>query len=166
MVNTFLSRVEKPSSKTIMFIFATNHPEALDRAVWSRIGNKVEFKLPALQQRKELIEIYLSKHVIKLGIEVDDELKEAVLAQAKRMEGFSAREIEQVMVDFQTAVDDFDSASLTLDMVKKVVDKKVAEYELAQKLEEQKQKEEGYHGFAGESGALQLSKGSLFAEAA
>jgi ATPase family AAA domain-containing protein 3A/B len=156
LVNTFLSRVEKPSSKYIMFIFATNHPGVLDPAVWSRIGNKIEFKLPALEQRKQLILVYLKKHVIDFGIKVGEELKLDIIASAERIGGFSARDIEQMMVDLQTAADEVGTNMLNANIVSSVVSKKIAEHQLAEQIEAQKQDEQGYHGLAGATGGLQL----------
>jgi len=57
------------SSPFVLVIAATNTPEALDKAILSRFGRKIEIPLPDYEACKEIIRI----HTEKKGIPFEDE---------------------------------------------------------------------------------------------
>ena len=54
LVNVLLKELED-CPVTCVIIGATNHPELLDRAIWSIFDREINVSMPALDQRKELL---------------------------------------------------------------------------------------------------------------
>jgi ATPase family AAA domain-containing protein 3A/B len=94
LTDAFLSRVEKPTSKNLMFVFATNHPEVIDKAVLSRIGRQIKFDIPAITERTKILDLYFKKLFESSGVVVDDSVLEDIDRFGKQMDGFSPRQIE------------------------------------------------------------------------
>ena len=124
-LNAFLYRTGE-ASKNFMVVFASNQPEQLDWAVQDRVDEMVEFELPGLQQRRQMLEMYFDKYVrnpegsegansggIKMpwkksarrigtdGIGDDDAISSKLDQFAEQTEGFSGREIEKVAIAWQ-----------------------------------------------------------------
>lgn len=138
-------------SKDIVLALATNRPGDLDSAVADRIDEVLEFPLPGKEERFQLLKLYLDKYIVQAGsrksgpfdylfkkqqqkIEIkgltDDILKEA----AERTEGFSGREIAKLMASVQAAVYGSESCVLDANLLREVVDYKVAEHQQRIKL--------------------------------
>jgi|GEM_PF-3463933 len=94
MLNAFLAAVPKPTSDKIMFVFATNHPFKLDKAVISRVGERVEFKLPAQPEREKIIRLYVTKFSKDKAVKIDKSFEDGLVELAKELEGIAPREIE------------------------------------------------------------------------
>ncbi len=156
LLNAFLTRIEKASSKKLMFIYATNFPETIDRALWSRVGPKLEFRLPELEQREKLLAIYLNKHLVQEGISVDDGVRAHVIASAEKLDGFSGREIEDLWVYAQGICDDLGAESLTTQIVDEAVERYIAQHEFAVQCEQQNVQQYQNFIFAGQAGGLQM----------
>lgn len=141
LVNAFLSRTGE-SSKKIMFVFATNHPEELDSAVLSRIHKKIKFTLPGLEERKQIINLYMRKYIIddervikqngkmivnKINIssEIDNNF---ITTIAQKTNGLSGRDIEQVVSEMQIAAYNKGNGNLTKEIVNQVVTNKINEF--------------------------------------
>jgi len=166
-LTTMLYHTGTPSSQ-FMLVLATNRPGDLDTAVLDRIDESIEFGLPDLVEREKLVKMYYRNSLTQLlGIALKPEAKEkprsppvtreedsaagramtargevtpAVLdAVAKKISGFSGREIAKMFVAVQTHV--YATAQmegkapgkkgkleLTVDMLMDVVDKKVKEH--------------------------------------
>jgi len=166
-LTTMLYHTGTPSSQ-FMMVLATNRPGDLDQAVLDRIDESVEFGLPELNARKDLVSQYFNMYVTKpLGIRTlgpkDDpriqavkrslfkrkaaELKStaseperekfvdeaALAAVARRLNGFSGREISKLMMSLQTHIlytlQDAQASFLEKKLIFQVVDSKVLEHE-------------------------------------
>ena len=73
-LSTLLAELDGFSSKTsekkfVLVIAATNTPDAIDEAIMSRFGKKVEIPLPDVEACKEILKI----HTEKKGIGLEDE---------------------------------------------------------------------------------------------
>jgi len=62
-VNTLLKAIDEISlvDDGVLLIGATNHPNLLDRAAWRRFDEIVDFPLPDMGMRKNILDIVLSK---------------------------------------------------------------------------------------------------------
>jgi vacuolar protein-sorting-associated protein 4 len=95
LLNTFLSELDGLQNKRedapfILTVGATNVPWDLDRAILSRFsGGMVYVPLPDLVARRAIIELYTSRRGLPLAVGLDD--------LAQRTEGYSGREIEQIV---------------------------------------------------------------------
>lgn len=141
LVNAFLSRTGE-SSKKIMFIFATNHPEELDPAVLSRIHKKIKFTLPGLEERKQIINLYMKKYIIddhriikQNGRNFINRINIApgidtnfITTIAQKTSGLSGRDIEQTISEIQIAAYNRGNGSLTTEIINQVVDQKIKEF--------------------------------------
>ncbi|KAH7440896.1 hypothetical protein KP509_03G015300 [Ceratopteris richardii] len=132
-------------SRDVVLVLATNRPGDLDAAITDRIDEVIEFPLPREEERVKLLKLYLDKYIVQAGtkkkdgklkiwhepdrIEIiditDDVLKEA----AKKMEGFSGREIAKTMASVQGAVYGSKRAQLDADLFREVINYKVAEHQ-------------------------------------
>ena len=72
-----------------LFIATSNHPTLLDSAVWRRFDEIVEFESPNESARSEILTLKLRS--VHHDFDVSD--------TAKKMEGFSAAEVEAVALD-------------------------------------------------------------------
>ena len=105
LVNSFLARTNASSDK-FMLILATNYPNNLDSAVLSRISKKLEIPLPGQAERIRLFERYFKEHIentqdnVKLIIDTPF-THERIATIAQKIEGFSGREIEQLLAEIR-----------------------------------------------------------------
>lgn len=139
-LTTMLYHTGTPSSQ-FMMVLATNRPHDLDAAVLDRIDESVEFGLPELHAREDLVKLYFKKYITQplkiapisqeeLAKAGDEEsssssaarfspkgtpltpkaLKKDLFAQheflevARRLHGFSGREISKLMTSLQTHI--------------------------------------------------------------
>jgi ATPase family AAA domain-containing protein 3A/B len=141
IVNAFLSRTGQGLEK-IMFVFATNNPEELDSAVLSRIHKKINFSLPAFNERVEIIKLYLKKYIlddqrilkehgakvvkrINMSSDINDYYINNI---AQRTNGFSARALEQVISELRIAAYNRGNGILTKELVEASVIQKIKEF--------------------------------------
>lgn len=89
VVTTLLQNFDNLPSNVIL-IAATNHEHLLDPAIWRRFNFTITLDLPALEQRKALIQNSLSKYDINAKIDIG--------AIAKVTEGMSGALIEELML--------------------------------------------------------------------
>lgn len=133
-------------SRDIVLVLATNRPSDLDSAVTDRIDEVLEFPLPGEEERYKLIKLYLNKYLYqqdtngetKWGglffkkrpqkITVRDLSDDVIREAAKKIEGFSGREIAKLMAGVQAAVYGRPDCVLDSEIFKEVVDYKVAEH--------------------------------------
>ncbi|CAN0919354.1 ATPase family AAA domain-containing protein 3 [Linum grandiflorum] len=133
-------------SRDIVLVLATNRPGDLDSAVTDRIDEVIEFPLPGEDERFKLINLYLNKYLSNDGnsgeeakwsfffnkkpqkITVNGVTEEVIREAAKRTEGFSGREIAKLMASVQAAVYGRADCVLDSEVLKEVVDYKVAEH--------------------------------------
>jgi AAA+ superfamily predicted ATPase len=60
VLNSFLQFLEEPHNTDSVILCATNHPELLDRALFRRFGDVLEYSLPDHEVAKELLRSRLS----------------------------------------------------------------------------------------------------------
>jgi len=89
VVNNFMLMLEDYQGDSIL-IAATNHPQLLDRGVWRRFDDVIQFELPDKLLRMRLYEKKLSVIPIDPAVEFD--------TLADNSEGFSGADIEQVAI--------------------------------------------------------------------
>ena len=89
VVTTLLQNFDNLPSNVIL-IAATNHEHLLDPAIWRRFNFTITLDLPALEQRKALIQNGLSKYDINTKIDIG--------AIAKVTESMSGALIEELML--------------------------------------------------------------------
>ena len=89
VVTTLLQNFDNLPSNVIL-IAATNHEHLLDPAIWRRFNFTITLDLPAVEQRKTLIQNGLTKYGINTKIDVG--------AIAKVTEGMSGALIEELML--------------------------------------------------------------------
>jgi len=162
-LTTMLYHTGTPTSQ-FMLVLATNRPNDLDAAALDRIDESVEFGLPALEAREGMVQLYFEKYIARpLGMSLADskcqlkpakasfcrgrqpkahrplntealvgvgELKEV----ARRIQGFSGREISKLFTSLQTHIlyserGQLDSLNyLQRDQLFEVVKQKVVEH--------------------------------------
>ncbi|CAD7704763.1 unnamed protein product [Ostreobium quekettii] len=143
-------------SKDFLVVLATNRPGDLDAAVLDRIDEVLEFPLPTVNERKEILDVYLKKYIMQAWRDdgvwsarlrrrflalfgggkkaVTDKIRlhevtEPLLWQAaEATEGFSGRELAKFMASVQAAVYGTRDATLTADILNKILQFKVREH--------------------------------------
>jgi ATPase family AAA domain-containing protein 3A/B len=147
-LNALLYQTGTHSNK-FMLVLATNRPEELDAAILDRLDVSMTIGLPALDQRSAILSLYMDTLTTKstanieknaiFGYSTPDDLKfeegcsshENIRSMAKKMEGFSGREISKFVIALHHT-----SALLG----ENVISKKLIETVLIQKVKEHQQK--------------------------
>lgn len=137
-------------SRDMVLVLATNRPGDLDAAVTDRIDEVIEFPLPREEERFKLLKLYLNQYISRgdfgesgwrslvkrkqQKIVVKDMTEDGLRDAARKMEGFSGREIAKLMASIQAAV--YGSLDCVLDshLFMEIVDYKVAEHQQRIKL--------------------------------
>ena len=88
VVAAMLQIIDENNADSV-FVATSNHPSLLDTAVWRRFDEVIEFPMPDEKDRAALVELKLR------GVRSDIN----AVAEAQRMEGFSAAEIENVCMN-------------------------------------------------------------------
>ncbi len=89
VVNNFMLMLEDYQGDSVL-IAATNHPQLLDKGVWRRFDDIIQFELPDKQLRARLYEKKLSVIPVDPVVEYD--------IFADNSKGFSGADIEQVTI--------------------------------------------------------------------
>lgn len=135
-LNALLYQTGTPSRK-FMLVLATNRPHDLDAAILDRVDVSINIGLPKIQERRELVILYMRLHVLSLmnerekkpvRIEEDCHSEDAVDEIADTIDGFSGRQIAKMMIAMRYAVTMSEDLALTVDMMTQVVQSKVDEY--------------------------------------
>ncbi|MCO5561190.1 hypothetical protein L7F22_014811 [Adiantum nelumboides] len=137
-------------SRDIVLILATNRPSDLDSAIADRIDEVLEFPLPGEEERVKLLKLYLDKYIAQAGsqkkdwksriwgqqdtIEIRNITDDIIREAARKMEGFSGREIAKTMASVQGAVYGSRESVLDADLFREVIDYKVAEHQQRKKI--------------------------------
>ncbi|MBD3231697.1 AAA family ATPase [Candidatus Dependentiae bacterium] len=141
IVNAFLSQTGESSFK-FMLILATNYADDLDSAVLSRIHKKVCFDLPAYPERLKIFNLYFDKYIVndERKFEIDGAVQERMIEIlpeinreyieniTKKIDGFSGREIEQMVSELRVVAYNIGNGKLTRDICDDVVDEKIKEH--------------------------------------
>lgn len=137
-------------SRDIVLVLATNRPSDLDSAVADRIDEVLEFPLPGEEERVKLLKLYLDKYIAQAGsqrkdwksriwgqqdtIEIRNITDDVIREAARKMDGFSGREIAKTMASVQGAVYGSKESVLDADLFREVIDYKVAEHQQRKKI--------------------------------
>nr|CCA20416.1 ATPase family AAA domaincontaining protein 3A putat [Albugo laibachii Nc14] len=155
-LNAFLYRTGEASDK-FMIVFASNQPEQFDWAINDRIDEMVEFALPGQNERVRMLAQYFerlirnpsnSKYAKPIIVEEDinNKLLESI---AKRIKGFSGREIAKLVIAFQAAA--YGSST-------SIIDKEMMENVLSNHLQAHRQKELWHQDIGPEQAMAQAQK--------
>uniref|UniRef100_A0A0D9VK08 AAA+ ATPase domain-containing protein n=1 Tax=Leersia perrieri TaxID=77586 RepID=A0A0D9VK08_9ORYZ len=131
-------------SRDIVLVLATNRPSDLDAAITDRIDEVIEFPLPGEEERFQLLKLYFNRYMLKedvkdsfLGsllnkqrqkIQVKDITDDFLREAARKINGFSGREIAKLMASVQAAVYGRPDCVLDPQLLMEVVDYKVTEH--------------------------------------
>ena len=139
-LNAFLYRTGT-ESRDFMLVLASNVPDQLDFAVTDRTDDAVEFALPGEAERVDLLKLYFDRFIKKSGeggsmlrpiarIKIDPEVNwdDKLTEIAKKINGFSGREISKLCIAFQAAAYGKANASLDGSTVDEVVANRVQDH--------------------------------------
>ena len=133
-------------SRDVVLVLATNRPSDLDAAITDRIDEVIEFPLPGEDERVKLLKLYLDRYITQAHIKekgswtsniwgkpdqielkgiTDNIIREA----ARKMDGFSGREIAKTLASVQGAVYGSKRAELDADLFMEVINYKVKEHQ-------------------------------------
>ncbi|CAL5019104.1 unnamed protein product [Urochloa decumbens] len=131
-------------SRDIVLVLATNRPGDLDAAITDRIDEVIEFPLPGEEERFQLLKLYLNQYILKeegkcsswgamfkkqqKKIQVKDISDDLLREAARKIDGFSGREIAKLVASVQAAVYGQPDCILDPQLFSEVVDYKVTEH--------------------------------------
>uniref|UniRef100_A0A453PD66 AAA+ ATPase domain-containing protein n=1 Tax=Aegilops tauschii subsp. strangulata TaxID=200361 RepID=A0A453PD66_AEGTS len=137
-------------SRDIVLVLATNRPGDLDAAITDRIDEVIEFPLPGEEERFQLLKLYLNNYMLKdddksspwstllkkqpKKIHVRDISDDLLRDAARKIDGFSGREIAKLMASVQAAVYGSPDCILNPQLFSEVVEYKIAEHQQRMKL--------------------------------
>nr|BAJ89525.1 predicted protein [Hordeum vulgare subsp. vulgare] len=137
-------------SRDIVLVLATNRPGDLDAAITDRIDEVIEFPLPGEEERFQLLKLYLNNYMLKEDdksspwrtllkkqpkkIHVQDITDDLLRDAARKIDGFSGREIAKLMASVQAAVYGSPDCILNPQLFNEVVEYKIAEHQQRMKL--------------------------------
>ncbi len=91
IVNALLTELDGiEENKGVVTIASTNNPMMLDRAIRSRFEEEIEFKLPNLKERYEILRYYSEKMPLKV--------KADLMKYAKITKGLSGRDLKEKLL--------------------------------------------------------------------
>lgn len=132
LLNNFLNYTGKRSNK-FMLVFATNHKEVLDEAMYRRIDDLVEMPLPGRAERIRVLKLYTDKILMdekqngKLFVDsvVSVLTSQKIESIADKTKGLSGGDLEGVINSIKTDTDIMEPAVVTHDIVDTVVQQAV-----------------------------------------
>ncbi len=98
LITNFLAHLGS-ASKDFCIIGATNFIDKIDSAAFERFAVGIEIKLPQSQERLEILEYYVKKHILShntLKIENNFLNTQYLKSIVAKTEGFSGRKLEQI----------------------------------------------------------------------
>ncbi len=156
LVNAFLSRTGASSDK-YMIILATNYENELDAAVRSRIHKKLPFLLPGIDERIGILKKKIEKYILNdsrqferdgetvtVNLAVAADVNDAYMnSVARNIEGFSGRDIDQMVAEVRLRAYRSGQNVVTKDIFEKVVADKKATIEKDRQTTEYQRKKYG-----------------------
>ncbi|XP_062220066.1 uncharacterized protein LOC133919630 [Phragmites australis] len=131
-------------SRDIVLVLATNRPGDLDAAITDRIDEVIEFPIPGEEERFQLLKLYLNQYILKeegkssswgslfnkqqRKIHAKDITDDLLREAARKINGFSGREIAKLVASVQAAVYGRPDCILDPQLFSEIVDYKVAEH--------------------------------------
>eukprot|EP01041_Mallomonas_annulata_P000969 gene969-1878_t len=124
-LNAFLYRTGE-ASKKVMIVYASNQPEQFDWAINDRIDDMVAFHLPKLEERLQMITMYMDKFLLKPApgskpITVTGIDESTLRSVAMATQGYSGREISKLAIAWQAAAYGTDNATLDEELLNQVL---------------------------------------------
>jgi len=125
-LNAFLFRTGTESNQ-FMMVYASNQPNQFDPALLDRVDEMVEFDLPGVEERRQMIAMYIDKYLIKppgyAKAVIADGIGPVEIETAVKMtEGFSGRSISKLAIAWQAAAYGTMGAVIDKDTFFKTVD--------------------------------------------
>ena len=136
LLNNFLNYTGERSSQ-FMIVFATNHQDALDSAMYRRIDDLIEMPLPSKSQRIEALNLYKNKILLDKKQNEKEFVKSAkqcftdqvMEAIGKKTIGLSYSDLEGIMNTIKTDSDILEPAVVTVDLINTVVGRAVKKHD-------------------------------------
>ncbi|MGZ6254947.1 MAG: AAA family ATPase [Candidatus Chromulinivorax sp.] len=136
LLNNFLNYTGERSNK-FMFVFATNHKNALDSAMYRRIDDLIEMPLPSEEQRIQALILYKDK--ILLDTNQNDQafidsvqkyLNDDVIKQiGERTKGLSYGDLEGIINTLQTDAQIQEPSLINKQLVTMVVERAIKKHQ-------------------------------------
>ena len=118
-------------SNQIMVVLATNCRDVLDRAVLDRMDEEFEFPRPGLEQRRQMLNMFLKEHITeRMAVDPDVVDPKYIEEVAVKTEGFSGRQMSKLVLAFQSAVYGSGAKGLTKGMADTVLNWKLEHFEM------------------------------------
>jgi len=135
LLNNFLNYTGTRSNR-FMFVFATNHKDALDSAMYRRIDDLVEMPLPEKTERIRILNLYKNTILMDTkqnGAEFAQSVEkiltpELIEAIADRTKGLSGSELEGIINNIKTSADILTPSVVTKKLVDTVVQQAIDKY--------------------------------------
>mmetsp|Transcript_14466 Transcript_14466/g.25188 ORF Transcript_14466/g.25188 Transcript_14466/m.25188 type:complete len:596 (-) Transcript_14466:714-2501(-) len=147
-LNAFLYRTGT-ESKNFMVVYATNEPEQLDWAINDRTDELIPFNLPGAAEREQMLKLYFDKLIVNntksanagmfggpQQINIDGVDSEMLSSIAKKLEGYSGREISKLVIGWQAAAYGSHDCTLNKALVDRVLDNSLEQHMTKMKWEE------------------------------
>jgi len=135
LLNNFLNYTGERSSQ-FMIVFATNHKNALDSAMYRRIDDLIEMPLPSQQQRFETLKHYRNKILLDIAQNDDSFIEsleeclsfEIMQSIAERTKGLSYGDLEGIINTLKTDSDVLKPSQLSHELVNTVVERAIKKH--------------------------------------
>ena len=135
LLNNFLNYTGERSDR-FMIVFATNHHDALDSAMYRRIDDLIEMPLPAKKERINLLTLYKNKILMDekqngkpFVASVRTCLTPAVIEHiAEKTKGLSGGDLEGIINTIKTDTDILEPALVTHQLIDMVVERAVKKH--------------------------------------
>lgn len=135
LLNNFLNYTGERSSQ-FMLVFATNHKDVLDSAMYRRIDDLIEMPLPSKEQRMNTLNLYKNKILLdtknneKIFIEsVKKELDNKTIESiAEKTKGLSYGDLEGIINTIKTDTDILEPAIVTQKLINAVVERAIKKH--------------------------------------
>jgi ATPase family AAA domain-containing protein 3A/B len=133
VLSAFLHHTGTESNR-IMVVLATNCRDVLDRAVLDRMDEEFEFPRPGLEQRRQMLNMFMKEHITeRMAVDPDVVDPKYIDDVAIKTEGFSGRQMSKLVLAFQSAVYGSGAKGLTKGMADTVLNWKLEHFEMDQK---------------------------------
>ncbi len=115
IVTALLSELDRNTDDSgVIVIGATNAPALIDPAIRSRFETVFEFKLPTLDERKRILQLYAQRLPLPFEVNID--------ALAAKTEGFSGRDLRDRILKEALHIAIYeDRATITEDIIQRVL---------------------------------------------
>ena len=126
-LNAFLFRTGTESDQ-FMMVYASNQPAQFDEAVLDRVDEMVEFDLPGVEERRQMIALYIEKYLLNppnrwaRKVETVDIGQKEIDEVVDMTDGFSGRSISKLAIAWQAAAYGTEGAVLDRDTFVKTVE--------------------------------------------